>query len=448
MGKRNKEPNSKRRNSFGLLFEAVMESKYSMWISIQVLLVITIILATIFYFAEYNGREDYNYWNSLVWAFTRYIEDPGEFSNIRPATTTGRWMATLIGIIGILIFAVPAGLIGGAFTKAIENEERKKHLDNIGNKLKKSFRRMQDPKTGYRVIPRYVSIANLMTKKNMQEQDVVDAVRQNSSFRLRNLANSEIRGSHAMDRIVVEMFPHNTDYGCCIDRHSDITIVCPTGYSEAAIGNFSYYLALIGGFNFISKEYEVDPDEPSSYYIIKDENKEYNLKLFMNDLRRMVYESDCRASIEHTGEDRPVPIDKRWTVILISSESIKENEIHIVTRTYPKTGIDSLILDHEGFDRLWENISNNLEAATGFKADLNIDDLRPIGSKNLAYRIGGGVNTNVMVIRISSEVLVWNPRYLVLAKELAGIFAATLGESYTESMTDDSILKSSGEGFQ
>lgn len=415
-------------NSFSLLWKAIKESRHSMWISLQVLIVLTVVLATIFFFAEYNpGNEEYNYWNSLVWAFTRYIDDPGEFASIAPVTFTGRIIASLIGIIGILLFAVPAGIIGGAFNNAIDDEIRKKHLADVGDRLTKAFRRKQDPKTMFKVVPRYISLGTLQALKNMTQNDVVDAVEYNPPFRLRNLATAELNGSHALDQLVVEMFPLNTDYGCCIDRGSDVTVVCPTSVSEAGVGNFAFYLALIGGFNYISKEVEPDVDDPTSYYIISDEGKNEQLKNYLADLRRL-----------SSGENH-------WTIFVISSESKKENELHFLTKANANTGRESTVIDAEGFGRLWHMVSNDLKEETDITSDLN--ELRPVGPKNVAIRIGAGETTNAFTIRVSSEFLVWDPRYIMVAKSLAQSIATTLGNSSAEKMTDTKRLKESGYGY-
>ena len=127
----------KKANSFKLLGQAFKSAREPMWASVQVLIVLTVILATVFFVAEYAVQpEEYNYGRSLLWAFTRYIGDPGKFSGPGPVTFTGRLVACLIGIVGILIFAVPAGLVGGGFRTAIEKELRKKTSCKSWRKIK------------------------------------------------------------------------------------------------------------------------------------------------------------------------------------------------------------------------------------------------------------------------------------------------------------------------
>lgn len=416
-------------NSFKLLWKAVKDSRQAMWISIQVLIVITLVLATIFFIAEYKYQEEeYSYWGSLVWAFTRYIEDPGEFSQIAPVTITGRWMATLIGIVGILIFAVPAGLIGGAFTQAIDQEQRNRHLVVVGEKLSKAFRRVQDRNTLYRCVPRYLSICTLQARKEMSEKDIIDAVRYNKAFRLRNLATAEVRGAHKQDRLVVEMFPLNTSYGCCINRNSDITICCPTAYSEAGIGNFSFYLALIGGFNYISKEIEIETDEPETfYYYGQKENSWSDNKIkFLADLK----------SVAGTGENK-------WVFFLIESNNSEGKIFQIATATTPQTGIESSIINVQGFDKFYQDFSKVMEGELEWPVTLNV--LKPITSTNIGLRIGGGKDLNAMTIRVNSEFTTWNYDRIKAAKEFAIVINRSVGNPDYE--IPEKLLKEKGEGY-
>ena len=417
---------AKRQNSFKLLGQAIKDSRKPMWASIQVLIVLTVILATIFFIAEYSVQpEEYNYGKSLLWAFTRYIGDPGKFSGPGPITFTGRFVASLIGIVGILIFAVPAGLISSGFRGAIDKELRKKHLDDIGERLKKAFRRKQDGKTMYMCVPRNIPLGQLQAQKHMSEKDVIDAVDYNPPFRLRYIIPTET-GTYALEQLVVEMFPKNTSYGACIDRNSKITIVCPSAVNEPAIGNFTYYLALIGGFNYISKEIDPTPDEPSSYYILPKDNKTTQFAQYLDDLKRL---SD--------GEDH-------WTIFFVTSESKKETDVHFITKANSKTERESTILDAEGFNRLYEEASKQLRDQFDILSD--IDEYKPVGPRNISVMIGGGLTTNTFSIRIYSELMIWDKRYIAIAKCMAEAINVTIGDP--EKVTPTELLKQRGLEYQ
>ena len=271
----------KRTNSFVLFGRAFKNAKNDFWVSIQVLLVATFVLALLFYFVEHTAQpEEYkNPWDAFVWAITRYIGDPGHFAGKGPVTLTGRYIDTFIGILKILIFAVPAGLVANGFRQAMADDKRKRHLEECRMKIRKSFRRILNKKTQYRVIPRRMPIITLQAKKGMNEKDIIDTVTKYDEFCLRNLATSQTAAEHPQDRLVIEMLPLDlqtvdgfdivrTSYGVKINRNSNITIISPTAASENSIGHFAYYLAQFGGFNYVSREFITDVDEPVSYYTI------------------------------------------------------------------------------------------------------------------------------------------------------------------------------------
>lgn len=416
-------------NSFKLLWQAIKASRRPMWASIQVLIVLTIVLATVFYFAERAAQpEEYDYWRSLLWAFTRYIGDPGKFAGPGPVTFIGRLVASLIGIVGIMIFAVPAGLIGSGFRSAIEKELRKKHLHNVGQRLNLAFTRQQDPKTMYRHVPRYISLGTLQAKKNMTERDVIDAVEYNPPFRLRNIATAETQGTHAVDQLVIEMFPFNRPpYGAMIDRGSRITIACPSSVAETGVGNFGYYLALIGGFNFISKEIEANVDDPVSFYLINDETAPGERARYLADLRQL-----------SAGKDH-------WTIFIISSEREYDAAFHFVTKANSKTGLESTVIDRTEFDKLYSDLSKELQEKFNILSEADTD-YRPAGPQNSAVKIGGGADTNAFTLRIASSVIVWDPRYIQICKMVADVINATVGDG--KNAPAEGILKEKGYGYQ
>ena len=126
----------KRTSSFVLFGRAFKNAKKDFWVSIQVLFWITIVLALLFWWEERKAQPDayggiLGLLQSFVWSITRYIGDPGHFADVPPVTLTGRSVDTAIGILKILIFAVPAGLVANGFMKAINDEKHRIHLDCI-----------------------------------------------------------------------------------------------------------------------------------------------------------------------------------------------------------------------------------------------------------------------------------------------------------------------------
>lgn len=404
-----------RTNSFVLFGRAFKNAKNDFWVSIQVLLVATFVLALLFYFVEHTAQpEEYkNPWDAFVWAITRYIGDPGKFAGKGPITLTGRYIDTFIGILKILIFAVPAGLVANGFRQAMADDKRKRHLEECRMKIRKSFRRILNKKTQYRVIPRRMPIITLQAKKGMNEKDIIDTVTKYDEFCLRNLATSQTAAEHPQDRLVIEMLPLDlqtvdgfdivrTSYGVKINRNSNVTIISPTAASENSIGHFAYYLAQFGGFNYVSREFITDVDEPVSYYTIDGKENEWELPLidFVNDIKAMSLSNE------------------KWNIVLVSSDNIYDTQFHFVHRANEKSGLSQTTLDEERFNELYSAMAEKMHEEFEYLSDLD-EKYRPVGKKNIGVITGGGTTNNAFTLRVSYSVTTWTDSALPIVVEIA-----------------------------
>ena len=100
--------------AFRFLGTAIRSKKNEMMISLQFLIIITVALSFILYFVEHDANPEMigNGWESFVWAFAKYIGDPGKVADEPIVTVAGQIISFIVGILGIAIFAVPIGLLG------------------------------------------------------------------------------------------------------------------------------------------------------------------------------------------------------------------------------------------------------------------------------------------------------------------------------------------------
>lgn len=433
----------KRTNSFVLFGRAFKNAKNDFWVSIQVLLVATFVLALLFYFVEHTAQpEEYkNPWDAFVWAITRYIGDPGHFAGKGPITLTGRYIDTFIGILKILIFAVPAGLVANGFRQAMADDKRKRHLEECRMKIRKSFRRILNKKTQYRVIPRRMPIITLQAKKGMNEKDIIDTVTKYDEFCLRNLATSQTAAEHPQDRLVIEMLPLDlqtvdgfdivrTSYGVKINRNSNITIISPTAASENSIGHFAYYLAQFGGFNYVSREFITDVDEPVSYYTIdgKENEWEFPLKDFVNDIKAMSLSNE------------------KWNIVLVSSDNVYDTQFHFVHRANEKSGLSQTTLDEERFNVFYSAMAEKMHEEFEYLSDLD-DKYRPIGKKNIGVITGGGTTNNAFTLRVSYSVTTWTDSALPIVVEMAKVIKQHLESPEHNQFVEHPSWKEKGCGY-
>ena len=254
--------------AFRFLGTAVKSKKTEMLVSLQFLLITTIVLSLLLYIVEHDANPDMigDGWKAFVWAFAKYIGDPGKVADLPIVTTAGNIIAFIVGILGIAIFAVPIGLIGSGFTEAIEEQQKEEEIKDNVDKLHRAFERKQDRPTLFQVVPMFLSVVDIQARMGMTQDAIFEAINASGDFRVFNMAATFSADQNPQDRLAVEHFVVNRPYGCFIDRGSRVTIVSPASMIDPMVGNFSYYLAKIGGFNFVSRELgEVRPYK--SFYL-------------------------------------------------------------------------------------------------------------------------------------------------------------------------------------
>lgn len=409
--------------SFRLLGKAISSKKRELSISMAFLCILTVILSFLLFFAEHMAQPDKfeNGWKTIVWAFAKYLGDPGKISDFELVTPWGHFIAAIIGILGIAIFAVPAGLIGSGFTDAMDEERKmEQNAENV-KKLHLAFERKMCRYTRYQIVPPFVSIADIQARMRMSVDDILDAIDASDEFRLINLASTQTVEQHPEDRLAVEHYHKNKSYGCFIDRGSKVTIISPANVVDAVMGNFAYYVAKIGGFNYISRE--TGATQPyQSFFLISEPYETENLREFLDDLNSVAKDEDS------------------WTICLLAASGANEpsypSQFHFAyggkkgDETY--NGEKLTIHDIQKFDTWFKDISRVLEEQYGLKSDCQRYH-NSSSAKVLPRHLAHADKVNSVMLRIAWSVTCWDMRRIQIAKTLAESIANHLemGESKT-----------------
>jgi len=397
--------------SFTLLSDAIIEKRRELAVAMQFLLIITFILSLILYFAEHEAQPDVydNGAVSVIWAFAQYIGDPGQFADTPPVTPIGRIIACIVGLLGIAIVAVPTGIIGAGFTDAIEKRNRQEEVENDAAKLRNGFERKLDRPTGLQVVPPFRSIDELKVRLGMKADNLQDAVNHGPGFRIVNLATTipTDDGIYADDRIAIEHYPQNTVYGCRIDRGSKITIIGPSNMIDAGLSHFCFYLAYIGGFNYISRE--IGERAPyKSYYAFDKTSDVEGLDEYSKDLMQL-------ASREGA-----------WTLTVLVASGEAEppypTQIHLNIGG-PKgdermSGPDLFVKDASTYKNFYEKLSRNV----GEKLQLTVDHQKyhsTASPRHFLRKLNLRQNSNHIVMRVEWKQLLWSQKRLLLASVIA-----------------------------
>ena len=353
-------------NGLNLFKRAYQKTKSQLGVSLVILLLVTIFLVLAMLLAE-TANNNFSFWDALVWPLVKYVEDPADITK-PPVTAVGKFIGTLVGVMGVAIFAVPAGLIGSGLISAMEEQEREQKLDKMRRRLHKSFRRavptnlreyinkykethpdFKFPKLN--VVPAYRTVGRLQARQGMDIKDISDSCHKCGEFRLQDLSRieSDDEMSGASPNFVVETFPLNRNYGCYIDRNSNVTILSTSNWDEVGMGCFCYYMAKFGGFNYISKEIEADPDEIDSFYFFS-EVPLYNKKSEVDDKdydkKSEEYKEACKVlerkkMLHYTFWDdlKKLTGKGQWLIIVCESKKNSTNLIDIHLNDRGKHGV-------------------------------------------------------------------------------------------------------------
>lgn len=402
--------------SFRILGDAISSKKQELTVSLAFLSILTVILSFLLYFAEHAAQPELceNGWKTMVWAFAKYLGDPGKIADFPMVTFWGNLIAIIVGVLGIAIFAVPAGLISSGFIEVMDERRKTEETKKNVEKMHLAFERKLDRPTGFQNVPAFVSVADVQSRLKMSENDIFDALANAEDFRLVNLAATQPADQHPEDRLVIEHYQLNRPYGICIDRGSTVTIVSPSSLVDPIMGYFSYYLAKIGGFNYVSRE--IGETKPyKSFYLIDKADEPPFLNEYMEDLNRFA------------------AVDGSWIITLLAASGANEPEyptqFHFTyggkkgDETY--NGENLTIHDIETFDSLYKDLSNRLEREFGYASDRQRyhDTSYP---KLFVRHLEHPEKINALMLRIAWKATCWDMRRIQIAKTISDTFATYL----------------------
>lgn len=431
-------------NGFRLLKRAFVLTHRQIMASLVILLAATLVLSTIMWLAERNN-EGYEIFDALVWVIVKYVEDPADVAQA-PVTLLGQTIGTLVGVLGVAIFAVPAGLVGSGLLDAMTEEKTEETTAKNSVKLHKRFRRIAQSASwfhndkGYKVtmkcVPRFRTFPHIKMKTGMTEDELIAAVNNCPDMRLMNIAAAQSDTSMLNDDLVVVNFPLNTEYGCCIDRKSDVTIVAPAALTELGTGSFAYSLAAVGGFNYVSRELTPNQDDTFGFYQMRD--SQLNLISESDEKQKMKSQAMHYMDDLKTLKEASRAAGRRhWFIFVMGTAKSEECQMHfwrLATdrdRKLPSILVNdveygSTILneDEETLRLIFASIKEKSEARNIVTCLDNNRILKSVTKSNIMCRMGGGTECNTITLRVAYNILVHHSSHLLIIKDIADTIKA------------------------
>ncbi len=383
--------------SFKILGDAISSKKHELTVSLAFLTILTVILSFFLYFAEHAAQPELceNGWKTLVWSFAKYLGDPGKIADYPLVTAWGNVLAIIVGVLGIAIFAVPAGLISSGFTEVMEAERDAKALKDNAESINEFMLLKSIKREGIFWPAKNVSLGNLKLDMGLTEDEIVKSVAASKRLRIKNLSDAISEGPKT-DMLVVNQFVVNTEYGCHIDRNSSVTIVNPIGKADNGLSFFDWHIAQLGGFNYVANEFYsrqngLDKEKRFNFYTVVEETK--NNSVF-------------QQFIDAITSDRS---ENDWIIVIAGEQVVKNiTDFHFeFGGGKGETSFDfeeCITHDKKTLKRLFDDFSNTLSE----KAQLTTDahQVQPkLNKDNIARYIKTRTNANVLLITVSYKLM-------------------------------------------
>ena len=400
-----------------------------MWCTFKLLAILWLILSIIYFWAEHLAQPEIyegsfvGFCKSCLWVFVKCIDDPGGIAPPAPVSIVGMVVANIIGFMGIVIFAVPAGLIGSGFVDVMNEERHEEDLKKHHQIMQKSFKVQHNPylkkllhelpeseKTwcadcNFAHLPNSIPVSKFLLN-GIEMKDIIEVCKKYPDFRVKDESQAKSADSSREDRFILEHFPTNSSYGCCINRNSKVTIISTSSWTEVGTGYFAYYLAKFAGFNYISRDIVSEQDNFESFYNDCWSDTSQKRENFIKDLKGL-----CKD-------------EGSWCICILGYLKHQDSKCDIHLAHALADGSGSTIIQEEDFRVLLSKLQYNMNK--NFKIILNESNLFPLikedstSFRNIGYKLQeDGCKCNVFTLRISSYIMQYDARLHSIIFQLA-----------------------------
>ena len=111
---------------FQIFMDVLRDKKEEIFISLMMVLLLLIISASLMYYLENKVQpEDFSSIPKSMWWAVITLSTVG-YGEVVPITPAGRVLAGIVSVLGISLFAIPAGIIASGFIQEFQKRRRKK----------------------------------------------------------------------------------------------------------------------------------------------------------------------------------------------------------------------------------------------------------------------------------------------------------------------------------
>lgn len=397
--------------SFNVISNAFNARKEDIITSLLGVLLLSLTLSALMFHFEsgYNKSEFKNILEVFVWSIGKYTGDYGAIAVKNPISEMGKVIATVNGLLGIALFALPAGLLASAFIEQLEEKRKIQTINERIKKIEKHFAKLTGggKQFKYKTHPRYASTDYIQSKFLLSESELFECIREAQCLRFRALKSSPER--RVSDIRIIESFKSNCAYGYRqFNNESNIVLINAIGHNERGISHFSNTLANGLNLNFIAREFELLNKSGAS--IGGNTSKEYE-RFLANDI------TTFNPTLLEFLQDIDSFNENTFFIILSSAASGRKdiileygNDINTVGWDPEKTTLSSETLLNKVISQVTEGLSevqytgsNQIKVTQDFSLDQNTIGLNMDNS--LQRLIHKKTKANVITLYVNIRIL-------------------------------------------
>ena len=398
-------------HSLRLINRIVIEKRQELTATLLLFFSVLIVSATLIYWLEKDVQPDKfpSILHACWWAVVT-LTTIG-YGDVYPVTALGQVLGGIVGIIGVIITAIPVGIISSGFVQKMDETIYRKRISLARKKLKDAFYKMYVPEIACKVRRGQLSVDSVKVNLELLEEDMYKIAEGNNEFRFRY--KRVINHGRITDKLFLEYREINTKYGTITNRNHRLTFVSPDSLSRQSIGYFAYCLAEKLKCNYISNEFfgdEAEVMEESFGDKGVDPRSSFNFRHNKTYIQKV--EEDVPTAFYQWLNDLERLKTEKSIYIVFSTFETDSHDIGYVHLTYLKRKnhkTDSLEFSFEEVERL-DEFSNVLaqKAKSKWGKEVNVTsngNAFTIKENNILLYINETINSDVLIININKEFL-------------------------------------------
>jgi hypothetical protein len=244
--------------------DAFKSRKDEILVTMLAVILLSLTFSAIMYHAEKSvGSNSFSgILEVFIWSIGKYTGDYGAIAGAVPLSIMGKIMATINGLLGIALFAIPAGLLASAFIDQLSELKKTKEIKERFMKISNHF----DKSVGggkhftFKANSRFFSFDTLQAKFVYSDEQLFEAIRESPRLRFRAMKSSP--ELHYNDTRIVECFKLNCTYGYRnLDPEASVMVVNPIGEIERGISHFATTIGQSLPVSLLSREKPINQGE-------------------------------------------------------------------------------------------------------------------------------------------------------------------------------------------